>query len=199
MVCTFPVHKKYDVIVMDPPWPYSHSKCKRYRGVISYNTMSLQELSELPIHMISKPDCALLMWCTGPQLPHSFSLFARWGFKYKTIFIVWRKIYESGKPRCGMGWYTRPCHEYLLLGVRGSVLKFRQCCNLSQAVETTLQGHSIKPQESFDVIESFFGMHTEKIELFARQPRLGWDTWGEELTPHYRRGCVGYLSSSMVK
>lgn len=157
--------------------------------------MSMEELFALPIARISKPNCALFLWCTGPQLPFSFPLLEKWGFHYKTVFLVWRKVYQSGKPRVGTGWYTRPCHEYLLVAVKGSVMKLRQRFNLSQALETTLQAHSAKPQESFDIIDAWLGPHHDKIELFARQPRPGWDTWGNELTPYYRRGAVGSLVS----
>lgn len=46
--------------------------------------------------------------------------------------------------------------------------------------------HSVKPPASYDLIESV--SPGPYIELFARQPRLGWDSWGlgYELTPSTR-------------
>jgi N6-adenosine-specific RNA methylase IME4 len=111
----FPIKRKYDVILIDPPWPYSRSKCKLYKGSVPYDTMNLSEIGALPIATIAKPNCALFLWVTAPYLPASFSLLETWGFQYKTVFLVWRKVYKSGKPRCGLGWYTRPCHEYMLI------------------------------------------------------------------------------------
>jgi N6-adenosine-specific RNA methylase IME4 len=72
-------------------------------------------------------------------------------------------------------------------------MKLRKRFNLSQSLETTVSGHSVKPEESYRVIEEWLGMETEKLELFARRPRNGWDTWGLELEPYYRRGAVGSL------
>lgn len=178
---------------MDPPWGYSPSKSPRYRGVVPYPTMTMSELAELPVEQLAKKNCALLMWCTGPHLPYSFELMRAWGFTYKTVFLTWRKVYASGKPRCGLGWYTRPCYEYMLLAVKGSVLSLRQRRDISQSLQTVIGKHSEKPQESYDKIEAFFGHATEKIECFAREPRPGWDTWGNQLIPPYRRGMVGKL------
>lgn len=193
----FPVHKQYDVIVVDPPWTYkSASKSKKFRGVTPYPTMTMGELKQLPMLAVAAENCALLVWCTGPQLPEVFPLMKGWGFTYKTMFLVWKKVYANGKPVFGVGHYTRPCHEYLLLAVKGSVISLRQCRNLSQLLESDAEAdscvtmraqHSVKPQRSFDVIEEFFGPHTKKLELFARQSRLGWDSWGLDLFPQYFR------------
>lgn len=196
----FPSHRKYDVIVMDPPWSYYRSSCKTFQGVVPYPTMDSTQLASLPLSSIANTDCALLVWCTGPHLPTVFPLFRAWGFSYKTVFLVWRKVYKSGKPVCGPGWYTRPCHEYLLLAVKGSVLRHKQSSKLSQLLDegdqvhvvTTPEGHSIKPDAATQVIEEFFGgATTTKIELFARKRRFGWDTWGLDNKPYYRCGIVG--------
>lgn len=188
----FPLHRKYDAIVVDPPWPYSRSKCKKYRGVLNYNTMTMKEMEEMPMNEIGKENSALFLWVTGPMVPFACPLMAKWGYRFRTVFLVWRKVYNSGKPRCGPGWYTRPCYEYLYIGVKGTVMPLRKCYNLSQSLETTLEAHSVKPQESFDRIHEW--MHAvDRVELFARKPRPGWDTWGEELSPQYRFGQVGSL------
>ena len=40
-------------------------------------------------------------------------------------------------------------------------------------------GHSVKPQTLFDIID--MKAEGNKIELFARKPREGWDVWGNEV------------------
>ena len=197
-VDALPRTSSYDVIVMDPPWPYSRSRSPKFRGGVEYETMTLAALGRLHISRLAKPDAALLMWCTGPQLPNALPLFDTWGFAYKTVFLVWRKIYRSGKPVMGPGWYTRPCHEFLLLGVRGSVLSMRQSKRLSQLLDQseevslvcTPAGHSVKPAESFQVIDEFFGSEARKIELFSRSPRMGWDVWGMEIDGYFQRALI---------
>jgi N6-adenosine-specific RNA methylase IME4 len=41
--------------------------------------------------------------------------------------------------------------------------------------------HSQKPDASYQLIESV--SHTPRLELFARQRRQGWHSWGNEITP----------------
>lgn len=178
---------------MDPPWTYYRSKSKTFKGAVPYATLNHEELAALPIKDIAKENCALLIWVTGPHLPSVFPLLEAWGFSYKTVFLVWRKVYKSGKPVCSIGWYTRPCHEYLLLAVRGSVLHLKQRSNLSQLLDQgeqvltvdTVRGHSIKPDMVYAIVRQFFGYTTKNIELFARHPRRGWSTWGLEQRPFF--------------
>lgn len=37
-------------------------------------------------------------------------------------------------------------------------------------------GHSVKPDAFYDLVERV--SPAPRVELFARQPRLGWDSWG---------------------
>lgn len=43
-----------------------------------------------------------------------------------------------------------------------------------------LKKHSQKPEHVYNMIESMFP-NTAKIELFARNIREGWDSWGNEV------------------
>jgi len=181
----FPVGAQYDVIVVDPPWYYAPSKDKKYDGTTQYGRMSLTDIQALPVPTIASTNCALLLWCTSPHLMQAHRLFDAWGFHYKTVFLVWRKIYKHKRtPRCGLGHYTRSCHEFLLLGVKGNVLPYRQTRTISQAYDDVITQHSEKPQGTYDQITAFFGPHTRNIDLFARHTRPGWDAWGLEL-PSY--------------
>ena len=40
--------------------------------------------------------------------------------------------------------------------------------------------HSQKPEHAYEMIEAMFP-DAEKIELFARNTRNGWDCWGNEV------------------
>ena len=43
-----------------------------------------------------------------------------------------------------------------------------------------MKGHSEKPAEAYELIEEMFPNHTY-LELFARNHRAGWRSWGNQL------------------
>ncbi len=49
-----------------------------------------------------------------------------WGFKYKTVFVMWRKINNDGKVRKGMGLYSRSAYDFLLLDSVGTTMPLRK-------------------------------------------------------------------------
>ena len=64
-------NKKYNVIYADPPWHYgSKSRVNNSTGRKSvplsehYETMSLQEIKELPVKDITENDAVCFMWVT---------------------------------------------------------------------------------------------------------------------------------------
>ena len=110
--------KKYNIIYADPAWKYSNSvyqdngrKGRELKD--QYPTMSISEIKNLPIEKIADNDCALFMWITDFHLPYAFELFEKWGFKYRTIVFVWKKITKNGKTCANLGAFLRrsviPC------------------------------------------------------------------------------------------
>jgi len=51
---------------------------------------------------------------------------------------------------------------------------------ISQIVMSKRQEHSKKPHQIYSKIESLYG-EIERIELFARHKRQGWDVWGNQV------------------
>ena len=168
-------NKKYRLILADPAWKYNNVRTggsMNSGAAHHYNTMSMSELFALDIPSISEKDSVLFLWVTVPLLPEGIDLLKHWGFKYKTA-IFWRKIMSLG-----MGFWFRGQVEVCLLGVRGKVKAFRsQRINI---IESKVRRHSQKPEEMYELIESL-GIDS-KIELFAREKRSGWDSWGDELS-----------------
>ena len=160
---------KYSLILADPPWQYG-KKSKSYAGQMSYETMTYRQLAQIPVWDISADNCVLLLWTTGVFLPEAIKLTKEWGFQYKTMFGVWRKVYRDGSPVAGLGHWTRASHEFLLLGTRGRVKHFRRRTDLNQLVDDEhsiveqRRGHSVKPLSSFELIREFFNVE-KKIEL----------------------------------
>ena len=88
--------KKFQVILMDPPWHYrndsSEGTCHRH-----YKTMTDDELCRFDIDKYADPkQCALLMWATAPKLDSAFRVIKAWRFTYKTIFFTWLKTNKQG-------------------------------------------------------------------------------------------------------
>jgi len=179
----------YQVILADPPWPYTPGG-SQYTGQAKYPTMKLKEMKKIPVWDIAEKDCALLLWTTSVFIPSALKLIEYWGFKYVTMFAVWRKVYADGTPVTGCGHYTRSCHEFILLGRKGRIKQFRRRTDLSQLIsdEHTIVAerstHSTKPLTSYHLIEEFFNVD-RKIELFARQKHAGFDSWGLDLDGYF--------------
>ena len=51
--------------------------------------------------------------------------------------------------------------------------------NIPSLVYAKITKHSKKPEESFEMFDKM--SHEPRIELFARNKRDGWDSWGNEI------------------
>jgi len=174
--------KKYDVILADPPWPYDSArmaqkenkdKFKKVGVNDEYTTMSMEEMCSLPIKNIRAKNCILYLWATGPKLPEAFELMKAWGFKYSTMAFVWDKRIPNP------GWYSCSQVEYVLVGKKGKCPK-RAKTNTKQFLTEARTKHSKKPEAIQDRIDDHW-VDCEKLELFARRYRPGWDCLGLEL------------------
>ena len=75
-------NKKYNIILIDPPWPYEDKAKAGNRGVEShYSIMSLQEIKEISIKQISNDNSILFLWATFPLLNQAIHVMESWGFE----------------------------------------------------------------------------------------------------------------------
>lgn len=90
--------KKYTCIVVDPPYDFSDrlSMSDVKRGAkANYDTMSMQEIRDLPIKEICDPDGAVLcLWVPSSLLQDGLDIMKFWGFKQKQTYI-WVKVKKS--------------------------------------------------------------------------------------------------------
>lgn len=169
-----PENKKYRVVYADPPWKYNDKLIEEYGGADKhYNTMSIEELCELPIPELTEENAVLFLWVTSPLLEDSFRIIKSWGFKYKTSF-VWDKVKHN------MGHYNSVRHEFLLVCTKGSCTPDNKKLFDSVVSVERSDKHSEKPKEFIEIIDTIYTMGN-KIELFARDSNNGWDTWGNQL------------------
>ena len=179
--------KKYNIIYADPPWHYgSKSAINNTSGKTikpledHYNTMTLNELKELPIKELTKEDTACFMWVTDSHIDEALEILKSWGFKYKTIAFNWVKTTSKGNYCKNVAPWTMKSSEICLLGIKGKMTKYKQVNNIESLVIAERTKHSRKPKEVRDRIELLFG-DTPRIELFAREKTEGWDSWGNEI------------------
>jgi len=168
--------KKYKTILADPPWSFK-DKLDKTRS-LPYDTLTIQDLVDLPIKMIMEKEAHLYLWVASAFLKEAFLIIESWGFDYK-LHIPWLKRTKFGKIHFGMGHYFRHCNELCLFATKGNLrLKTRNTRNWLDAKKPN-RHHSAKPDEMYEMIED--NSYSPFLELFATQRRSGWDSWGYEL------------------
>lgn len=169
----------YSTIVADPPWAYDEGFINgpargagwSNRHKLPYSPMALHEIAELPVAELVAPTGAFLfLWTTNRYLPDAFTVLEAWGFGYRQA-LAWKKGDASPFP----GAVAPNTLEFLLVARRGSVK--RSGTAASALVEANRGTHSAKPGAAYDLIEKV--SPGPYVELFARAPRLGWDSWGK--------------------
>jgi len=164
---------KYRVIYADPPWSYGDERSGFGGAVDHYNTMTMEELKNMPVASLSEDNAVLFLWGTAPLLSEALELIEAWGFKYKTN-IVWDKVKGS------LGNYTSVKHEHLFIATRGSGVPDNTTrVDSVQTIERTSR-HSEKPEEFRNIIETLYS-YGNKLELFARKKVDGWEVYGNDI------------------
>jgi N6-adenosine-specific RNA methylase IME4 len=169
----------FDFIMADPPWSYkNYSRKGEHKGAAAqYTCMELADIKALPVAELAAPDCLLMLWATNPLLDRAFEVMAAWDFTFKTAGH-WAKYTPGGKQAFGTGYLLRAAGEPFLIGTRGRPQVTRACRSVINGV---VRGHSRKPVEAYEWAEELMP-HARRIEVFARQSRPGWTTWGDEAT-----------------
>lgn len=170
----------YGTILADPPWSFKTWSGKTgtpHRCAADhYGVTETPALADLPVRYLAAPDCALFMWVVDSHLPDAFTLAEAWGFTFKTRAFEWVKLTSTGKPKIGMGYWTRKQTETCLLFTTGKPRRLSK--GVRQLIEAPRREHSRKPDEQYTRIEALVG--GPYIELFARRAHPGWDCWGDE-------------------
>ncbi len=197
----------YSTIVADPPWQYEDMTAPwRSSSAPTYSLMSTVEIASLPVGDIATPDAHLYLWAVLPMVGVAIDVVRAWGFEPDTM-LTWCKPGEGlgagyrGNTehlivcRRGFSYINPTCAT-----CRGRTRGARKCaCSAPEwrhkgqpvldaprrAFTGTAEGtwyvaarggHSEKPAQFSDLIERM--SPGPYVELFARAPRLGWDSWG---------------------
>ena len=184
-----PIVKRFRVLYLDPPWLERGSGviprgAQRHYPVMStrdiHSTVTLaREFQEL------HDDAHCYMWVTNTFLGDGLRLLGDLNFRYVTN-MAWVKSrdgedvpLEELKLQQGLGQYFRGSHELLLFGVRGHGYEVRtDARDMGSVVVAPRTEHSAKPHTVYDIIER--RSHGPYLEMFARNGRNGWTSWGNE-------------------
>lgn len=179
----FNADNKYDIIYTDPPWKQAKGgkrKCRPNQGKdFDYPTLSMQEIKD--IHAEALKLCNkthnIFMWTIDKYLHETEQMMKELGYELHAR-IIWDK--ENG---IAPAFTIRYSHEYLLwFYKKGHILM--PCENMRGKYTTVLREpstkHSKKPECAYKMIENLFP-DSNKLEMFARNERDGWDCWGDEV------------------
>lgn len=184
----------YDLLMVDPPWPTTLRSPKGEGKSFTrhYGAMNFEQIAALPVGQLASPNSVLVLWGTwgllldGGDPKRHFAgadagrsrigaVMREWGFRYVTGG-PWLKRTKTGKLAFGCGYRLRDCNEPFLLGVIGAPLTSKRERNL---IDGLRREHSRKPEEAFAWCERLMP-HARRVELFSRQSRPHWDSWGFE-------------------
>lgn len=202
----------YSTIYADPPWRFRDRCASGKRGVeFKYQTMTLEQIRELPVSLIACRDATLHLWVPASMTPTGIRVLEEWGFQFQTVSFVWVKLLKKksfkvsidnkpapGRPgrlssdvrvrdlqrflKMGMGNWTRNEAEIVLMGRRGKPK--RSSASVRQVVLAPWR-NADEPHSAKpkEVRERILhlGPDGPRIELFARDEGRGWDAWGDEL------------------
>lgn len=194
----------YRTIVADPPWQITARIGAGGRRAnetsVPYSMMGLEATRGLDVADQADDDCALFLWSTRRIFREgtAVSVARSWGFE-PCGEIIW------GLPNAGIG--SPPFgndHEPVLVARRGKpriehsdylgVWFWKQVYEYG-AAGVPQKKHSAKPPGFLELVEQI--TDGPRLELFAREARLGWDSWGDEalehvvLSPHKEKESSG--------
>jgi N6-adenosine-specific RNA methylase IME4 len=167
----------YNFIMADPPWRFElrSEKGEEKSAQSHYETMSLEEINELPVMDLARKDTLLWLWGTAPMLNQQLTTVRAWGFRFITEG-VWVKMTTHGKVHFGTGYALRGSHEPFILAKRGNP-------KLTKSTRSVIFGkvreHSRKPEEAYEAAEKLMPGAT-RADLFSRTNRPGWTAWGKQ-------------------
>ena len=190
----------FKAILADPPWHFQSwaesTKKGRWNGgretftppkkAPEYRTMDAEQIAFMPIAEVAAEDCVLFCWGIWVMLPQALEIISAWGFDYKTCAFSWIKadlsqmdlLKETDDGQLGLGYWVRQNSEFCLLATRGKPK--RLSASVRQGIIERRREHSRKPDCVHERIERL--VEGPYLELFARQSRPGWATWGNEAT-----------------
>lgn len=176
------VHRGYSAVVIDPPWRYSMGTKSRPQH---YPRLSVEEIAALPVGDLLKPEGGrIFLWITAPLADRIPVLARAWKCRYCSM-LPWVKLWSSedgmfiyaNSIARGTGYEVMGNAEYVAILKRGRPQSIKGN-PLPGVFISPRREHSCKPPDLHNEIEKRLG--GPFAEIFARQQRPGWASWGNE-------------------
>jgi len=167
----------YATIVADPAWDQGDFNGWGKRRDLPYTPMSLDAIAALPVAGLVRREGYLFLWATNRYLERAFTVCRAWGFVPRQT-LTWCKA-PNGK---GLGGMFATTTEFVIVAqaIREGTNAHGARTNRDRVDTSWFQwdrlSHSEKPPAFLDLVERV--APGPYLELFARTPRLGWDSWG---------------------
>jgi len=171
--------KKYNTIVIDPPWDISMGGKRRDRPnqaqELPYKTMSIEEIKNFPLKDFANPGAHVYCWTTNKMIWEIPEIFKAWDVRYFLLMpfikpsgmIPTLKGYQFAVEFCVLGFFEPPMQEFIGTGKVNWVKGFNKPGE-----------HSKKPTDFYNLIKS---MSPEpRVDIFSRRVIAGFDAWGDE-------------------
>ncbi len=173
----------YDLIYADPPWKQSKGGKKSVRKnssgkPLDYPVCSLDEIKEhLRLATNSTGENSILfLWTIDKYLFEAQQIAESLGYKLHAR-MIWDKV-------TGIlaAFTVRYGHEYLLYMYRGKLTPVAkdERGKIHTVFRERVTKHSKKPEIAYEIIERLYP-DLKKIEMYARNTRNGWDSFGNEV------------------
>ncbi|XP_076251443.1 methyltransferase like 4 isoform X2 [Rhynchophorus ferrugineus] len=184
--------KKFDLILLDPPWWNKYIRRKRKKSPDAYNMMYNTDLKSIPIEKMLTETGIVVVWCTNSsQHLHDLTqnIFPKWGVKFVAKWY-WVKITTLGDPICE---FSEPPgkqpFEQIIFGYRNPSKCLPDSGKLLISVPSAI--HSSKPP-LVEVIQNLLPENPQCLEIFARYLLPNWTSYGNEVLK-FQNECL-YLS-----
>jgi len=174
---------KFDIFYTDPPWKQEKGGLRKSRPkqgkVLDYETISIEEIKDIhkEAFNLASDSHNVFMWTIDKYLHQSEEMMKELGYELHTR-MIWDKTNGIAP-----AFTVRYSHEYLLwFYKKGKMLKPHEETRGKYTTVFTEKSrkHSKKPISTYEMIEDMF-RNTDKLEMFARETRQGWKSWGNEI------------------
>ncbi|XP_077592271.1 N(6)-adenine-specific methyltransferase METTL4 [Stigmatopora nigra] len=179
--------RKFDVIVLDPPW--ENKSVKRSRR---YNSLPSSQLKRLPVPQLASADCLVVTWVTNRPSHLRFvrdELYPQWGVEPVAQWF-WVKVSTDGNFVFPLDSPHKKPYEVMVLGRFRSefqtsssempVVEVPPVPDQRLIVSVPSALHSHKPPLA-EVLKPYTKEDPKCLELFARSLQPGWTSWGNEV------------------
>lgn len=167
----------FGVILGDCPWQFETYSDTRQTKAVPYDVQSLADLQAMPVEALAARNSALFAWALPEMLPQALDTIKTWGFEFKTC-APWAKQSSTGKKWAfGKGYIMRNAAELLIVATRGKPRV--QSHAIRNLIVAPVRENSRKPDEIYAICEKLYA--GPYCEIFARQRRPGWTSWGNQV------------------